>query len=97
MLSQNPNRSVMKCGVSKEAEAMPDGSTFETKEEIISLKASSIRTSIFEWYCCCGTEDGGQGGETSTNTTPNRSQGILKEQHAHKDIFRERGKILPVQ
>lgn len=49
----------MKCGVSKEAETMPDGSTFETKEEIISLKASSIRTSIFEWYCCCGTEDGG--------------------------------------
>lgn len=29
-------------------------STFETRQEIISLKASSIRTSILEWYCCCG-------------------------------------------
>lgn len=44
------------------AQTMPDGSTFETKEEIISLKASSIRTSIFEWYCCCRTQ-GGDGEE----------------------------------
>lgn len=64
--------------------------TFETRSEITSFTVSSIKSSIFEWYCCCGSEN------QSSISILNEHNAICHKSHLHKGTKTDRSELFKI-